>query len=220
MTTSCSAPASSANVSAKPSQATGTVVDRLRIVFDRPLHDGDRWRLFAIAVALIAAAAGILTLLDDAGPAPRPKHETRQPTTDVAPASPAVELVPVSTPVAPSEESDPPVSLRASRSDIARSKRAARRFLAGYLPFAYGRVPANRVRAASPELRAQLERDRPRVPAAERRRRPRLELLQSNGVSPERADLVALVGDGARRYSVRLQLSNTLTGWLVTGLER
>ena len=61
---------------------------------------------------------------------------------------------------------------------------------------------------------------RPRVPAAERRRRPRLELLQSNGVSRERADLVALVDDGARRYSSACELTNTPTGWLVTGLER
>jgi hypothetical protein len=29
-----------------------------------------------------------------------------------------------------------------------------------------------------------------------------------------------MVRDGARRYSVQLQLANTPTGWLVTGLER
>jgi hypothetical protein len=196
------------------------VVDRLRIFFDRPLQDGDRRWLFAVAVAVIAATAGILTLLDDVGPAPRPKRETRQLTTDVAPISPAIEVVAASTPVAPSEESDLPPGLRASRADIARCKRAARRFLAGYLAYTYGRLPASGIRAAAPELRVQLAHVRPRVPAAERRRRPRLELLQSNGVSRERAALVALVGDGARRYSVRLQLANTPTGWLVIGLER
>jgi hypothetical protein len=192
------------------------VIDHLRTFLDRPLRDRDRRRLFAIAVGIIVAAAGILTLLDDAGPAPHPKREPRQPATDAT----AVELAPVATPVAPSEESDPSPGLRASQADIARSKRAARRFLAGYLPYTYGRRPANRIRAASPELLAQLERDRPRVPADERRRRPRLELLQSNSVSRERADLVALVGDGARRYEVRIPLANTATGWLVTGLER
>ena len=39
---------------------------------------------------------------------------------------------------------------------------------------------------------------------------PRLELLQSNGVSRERAKLVALVRDGRLRYTVRLRLTNTV----------
>jgi hypothetical protein len=196
------------------------VVDRLRQFFNRPLQDGDRPRLFAVAVAVIAAAAGMLALLDDAGPARGMKRETPPPAADVAPSSTAAAIVPASTPQAPSEESDPPAGLRASRTDIARSKRAARRFLAGYLRFTYGRGSASRIRCATAELRVRLQRERPRVPADERRRRVRLELLQSNGVSRERADLVALARDGVRRYSVRLQLSNTPTGWLVTGLER
>jgi hypothetical protein len=71
------------------------VVDRLRIFFNRPLHDGDRRRLFAIAVAVIIAAAGVLTLLDDVGPAPRPERESSG-SVDVAPSSTAVALVPAS----------------------------------------------------------------------------------------------------------------------------
>jgi len=196
------------------------VVDRLRLFFNRPLQDGDRPRLFAVAVAVIAAAAGMLALLDDAGPARTVSRETAPRTADAAPSSTAAAIVPASTPQAPSEESDPPAGLRATRTDVARSKRAARRFLAGYLPYTYGRGPARRIRSATPELRAELARERPRVPAAERRRRARVELVQSNGVSRERADLVALVRDGARRYGVHLQLANTPTGWLVTGLER
>ncbi len=43
-------------------------------------------------------------------------------------------------------------------------------------------------------------------------------LLQTNGVNGERAELVALVRDGRRRYSVPLELANTPSGWLVTGL--
>jgi hypothetical protein len=195
------------------------VVDRLRIFFNRPLHDGDRRRLFAIAVAVIIAAAGVLTLLDDAGPAPRPERESSG-SVDVAPSSTAVALVPASTPVAPSEEIDPPAGLRASRTDVARSKRAGRQFLVGYVRFTYGRGPATQIRSASPELRSRLARERPRVPVAELRRRTRLELLQSNGVSRESGDLVALVRDGAHRYSVRVQFANTATGWLVTGLRR
>jgi hypothetical protein len=37
------------------------VVDRLRLFWNRPLRDGDRPRLFAIVVALIATAAAMLT---------------------------------------------------------------------------------------------------------------------------------------------------------------
>ena len=192
------------------------MVDRLRLLWNRPLHEGDRPRLFAIAVALIAAAAGLFSLLDDAGPARAIKRHAHQTPATVSGTTEAI--VPASTPVVPSEESDPPPGLRPTSADVARSKRAARRFLAGYLAFTYGTGQAARIRSATSELRAELARHRPRIPASERHRRPRLVLLQSNGVSRERADLVALVGDGTRRYSVQLKLANTPTGWLVTGL--
>src|SRR4051794_17510871 len=177
--TSCVAPASCANASAQPSRTTGTMVDRLRILLNRPLRDGDRRRLFAVAVAVIAAATGLLAVLDDAGPVRNAKPaaaRTAAPTETTATA-----IVASSTPVAPSEESDLPPGLRPSAGDISRSKRAARRFLAGYLPFTYGRGSADRIRSASSQLRAELARSHPRVPASERRRRARLELLQSDG---------------------------------------
>jgi hypothetical protein len=184
------------------------MVDRLRLFFNHPLEDGDRPRLFAIVVAILAGAALILALLDDTGPAPE-RVKAPAPATDTP--SP---IVPSATPSAPSEEGDP--TEQASRTDIARSKRAARRFLAGYLPFTYGRGTAERIRHAAPELRAELRP--PRVPARERR--PRVELLQTNGVSRERAQVTALVRDGRRRYTVRLDLANTASGWLVTEIRR
>jgi hypothetical protein len=101
-----------------------------------------------------------------------------------------------------------------------RSKQAARAFLARYLDYTYGRGRADRISHATPELRAELEAARPRVPVSERDRRPRLELLQSNSVSREHAQLSALVHDGQRRYTVRLELANTAAGWIVTDLER
>jgi hypothetical protein len=54
------------------------------------------------------------------------------------------------------------------------------------------------------------------VPARERRLRPRLVLLQSDAVIRRRAQLLALVGDGARRYTLRLALARTPGGWAVT----
>jgi hypothetical protein len=99
---------------------------------------------------------------------------------------------------------------------VRQSKRAARRFLAGYLPYAYGRASVGEIRAVSDRLRRRLARDRPRVWARERRRRPRTELLQAEGVSRRHAHVAALVSDGARRYTVPLELERSSAGWTVT----
>lgn len=191
------------------------MVDRLRLFFDRPLADADRPRLFAVTVAVLVGIVVILTVLDDPGLSP----ERRQSAAHRSPAAGSVTtaVTYVSTP-APSEESN--LSTQASRADVSRSKRAARRFLSRYLQYAYGRTSASSLVAVTPELRAELADQRPRVPASERRRRPRVELLQTNGVNGERAELLALVRDGKRRYSLHLELANTPSGWLVTALER
>jgi hypothetical protein len=175
------------------------VVDRLRRFWNRPLSDADRPRLFAIAVAVIAAGAAVFWLLDRGAPA-RPRAATPPP----AAAFDAPVATSTATPAA------------ASSTDVAHAKRAARRFLAGYLPYSYGRGDAGRIAAAGRELRDRLARQPPRVPARERRRRPRLVLVQTEGVSPAGASLTALVDDGARRYSVALELARTPAGWNVT----
>jgi hypothetical protein len=51
-----------------------------------------------------------------------------------------------------------------------------------------------------------------------RRRQPHLVALQSDGVSHEHAQVTALVDDGARRYTVILELAHRGAGWLVTSL--
>jgi hypothetical protein len=184
------------------------VVDALRAFLNRPLNDADRPRLFAVAVALILSAAALLALLDDAGPAPaEPEAPARTPPPPAAVAPEA----------APSEEGEPTAAAEASRADVTQAKRAAREFLAGYLPYAYGRDVAGIARA-TPELRRELARERPRVPVRERRRRPRVVLLQSDGVSRRHAELRALVDDGPRRYAVPLELERTANGWTVTAL--
>jgi hypothetical protein len=188
------------------------MVDRLRLLWNRPLRDGDRPRLFAIAVALIAAAAALLTQLER--PAPSPPVKPRQ----ALPAAGALE--PASTPAASSPPAEPSeegtrTPGATSRADVAASKQAAHRFLAGYLPYTYGHGRARRIRPATAALRRWLAAQRPRVPARERRRRPRLMLLQSATVGHRRAELVALVGDGRRRYTVALELARTRAGWQV-----
>jgi hypothetical protein len=188
------------------------VVDRLRLFWNRPLRDSDRPRLFAIAVALIAAVAAVLTQLERPGPSLRAQPPDGRP----AAGAPAPLLTPAASapPAEPSEEGTrTPVA--ASRVDVAASKRAARRFLARYLPYTYGRGRARRIRPATPALRRRLFDNRPRVPARERRRAPRLVLLQSESVGHRHAELVALVGDGRRRYTVGLELARTRAGWQV-----
>jgi hypothetical protein len=190
------------------------MVDRLRLLLDRPLRDSDRPRLFAFAVGLIVAAAAVLTLLDDAVPAPgrdapaghgNPEH--------VRPSSAASP-----TPTATSAEGEPARGPIASRPAIARASRVARQFLRGYLRFAYGQAPPGAIAGSGTQLRRALARARPRVPMKERRRRPRVLLVQADSVTPTRARLLALVRDGRRRYTVPLALARTRAGWRVTSV--
>ena len=116
----------------------------------------------------------------------------------------------------PSEESRPNPALELSRRGQRAVKRTARTFLAGYLAYSYGQGPAGRIRAATDRLRAQLAAERPRVPARERRRRPRVVLLQLDGAGRTWAGVTALVDDRARRYSVGLTLARVGRGWQVT----
>jgi hypothetical protein len=112
------------------------MVDQLRRFLNRPLHDSERWRLFAIRRRRHMAVAAVLALLDDAGLSPRPSGAATRAADPVALAEPvAVTRAAAGDPHAPGEESNPPTGMQGSRSDIARSKRAARRFLAGYLPY-------------------------------------------------------------------------------------
>ena len=195
------------------------MIDRLRLVLNRPLDDGERPRLFAVAAAVILAAGITFALLDDAGPSAAPSRAATA-TPAFSPASPALPPeLPAQTAApleAPSEEGAPPAALAASRADVAQAKRAARRFLVGYLRYAYGKGNARQIRTVSVQLRGRLARDRPRVSARERRRQPRVELLQAAGVSRRHAELLALVSDGARRYTVPLELKRSSTGWTVT----
>ena len=191
------------------------MVDRLRQLWNRPLRDGDRPRLFAIAVALIAATAAVLTQLDGPTQAPSLHRAATSPVTKPQAPATAPAVTPDIERREPSEEGTRTV-VRPARADVTASKRAARRFLAGYLPYTYGRVRARAIQSATGALRRRLVARRPRVPAGERRRSPRLTLLQSNSVGHRHAELVALVDDGECRYTIALELARTATGWRVT----
>jgi hypothetical protein len=190
------------------------MVDRLRLWWNRPLRDGERSRLFAIVVALIAAAAALLTQLDRPGPSPHAQPPDRPPAAGASESDPVLTPSASAPPTEPSEEGTrSPVAT--SRADVAASKQAAGRFLARYLPYTYGRGQVRRIRPATAALRRRLAGRRPRVPARERRRTPRLVLFQSDTVGHHRAALTALIDDGRRRYTVGLELVSAAAGWRV-----
>jgi hypothetical protein len=190
------------------------VIDRLRVFLNRPLRDGERGRLFVVALTVILAGAGSFALLDR--PAARPQSAAPRSSPAPRPASPiALRSGNEVSLDAPSEEGSPRKELEGSRADVASAKRAARRFLAGYLAYSYGRQRARRISSASHALRRRLATRPPRVPARERRRHARVLLVQSNGVGRVRAELLALVRDGARRYTVPLELARGRAGWTV-----
>ena len=188
------------------------MIDRLRAWLNQPLRDRDRWPLFMIAVIVVLAAAAALALLDGSDRAPvrsapaKPDAPARPAPREPAPASPLLE--------APSEEGSLDAAAAGSRSEITAARHAAHRFLRDYLPYTYGRRSSNKIALASSDLRERLTTHRPRVPARERNRRTHVVLVQPNG--RVRAGMIALIDDGARRYTVALELTRRRSGWLVT----
>ena len=193
------------------------VVDRLRAFLNRPLRDSDRPRLFALAVArdrsrrLRCSPCSTIRArrAADAGPAAHRSRRPRRP---------------------------PAAALRRWRRARRRARRATRR--RRWRPRArtstrpsgrrvaswpatcrtrYGQRDAARDRARERRScgagwRASGRASRPR----ERRRRPRLVLLQADGGRPVTRGAARAGRDGARRYTVPLELERTAAGWRVT----
>lgn len=178
-------------MSERPRTAPGRSLERHRAAW------------FVVAVIVILAAVVAFEILDDAGPAP----DTRATGPGDAATVPVTlrDALPTPTPTA-AKPSD----------DVAASKRAARRFLAHYLPFTYGQEDARYIPLISEQLRAEIIRDQPRVPPAVRKLTPQIDVLQMTAISGPRAKIVALVIDGMRYYSVPLELTKTADGWIIS----
>src|SRR4051812_45230995 len=119
---------------------------------------------------------------------------------------------------APREPTTPPAAGCSAHERAALA--AARRFLAGYLPYSYGQAPATRIRGAAPPLMSSLRRQPPRVAAADRRLRPRLidlEVAQVNGDLG--FALAATIEDGRRRYPINLAVRAEGARWRVVALS-
>jgi hypothetical protein len=110
----------------------------------------------------------------------------------------------------------PPVSTAA----MLQARRVAARFLAGYLPFAYGRGGAVAIRGITPALRRQLLSRRPRLTPVERRRRPRVVSVQTVGTTPVFVVATAVIDDGGLApYRLRFTLSRSAGRWAVSSVE-
>jgi hypothetical protein len=97
---------------------------------------------------------------------------------------------------------------------------AARTFLAGYLPYSYGRAQAKRIRAAATSLLRELEASPPRVPASVAPARPQLISVRAEAATgSSNVDVVAVVEDGRRRYQIPLAVRDTGRRWIVTAIR-
>jgi hypothetical protein len=97
---------------------------------------------------------------------------------------------------------------------------AARRFLAGYLPYSYGQASASQIRGAAAPLARTLRRQPPRVAAGERELEPQLVALEVASVNGDLGfDLAATIDDGRRRYAMTVAVRAQGERWLVVALS-
>jgi hypothetical protein len=196
------------------------MIDDLRRAWRRALTARARRRLLAVAALVVLAAAAlvilaaalVLALIDE----PEPARRAPLPPTGSGHERPARSVaVPADADaVRPGEEGHSGAAV-ASRGRVQAARLAALRFLAGYVPYRYGQRSARSIPNAGHALRRRLAAHAPRVPARERRRRSRIVLIHGDGVGSRRAGMVALVDDGARQYTVALELVRARRGWQV-----
>jgi hypothetical protein len=106
---------------------------------------------------------------------------------------------------------------RQQRRDVREATTAARRFLAGYLPYSYGRRDARNIRSVSPALRRELQRHAPRVPPAlAEKARPRVLDLKMSGVTSDEVILLARIDDGQSRYVALVTVQRRGQRWAVS----
>lgn len=160
----------------------------------------------ALIVVLIAAGAGValagglvVSAVQDDG-APRPSAASRMPAGERA-----------------AEAEDH------SAGDLPAVQRAARRFLAGYLPLIYGKPGASidALRSTSPQLIAALRAEGGHVTPAQAQRTPRLQRVTvvHNGATGALA--TAQIKDSpspspSPAYPLVFHLAQTSAGWVVT----
>jgi hypothetical protein len=190
------------------------MIDWLRALWDRPIRDSERVPLFIVSATVLVGAALLLAFVGHEDPVPR--------SASVEPvrADPAAELEPPP-PVDGEDdgEAPPPASVAVDPDELRRAQRVARRFLAVYLPYSYGGGSLRGMGAsASPELRAELAAEPPRVPEGRDGASPRVRSMQAELATGRSMAVLAVVADGRRTYSLSLALERVAGDWRVTGL--
>ena len=195
---------------------------------------------FAVAALVLLGIAGLLALRDS-GPADerdgRPERRAGPPAIRAEPSArsepgaiseardspPTVPPSPSATPspasataVEGEARNAPAVAPREARAAAA----AASTFLKGYLPYSYGRAKVRRIRAAATPLLRELAASPPRVPASVAQARPQLVSVSAEAATGgSKIDVVAVVKDGQRRYSVRLSMREAGGRWVVSAVD-
>lgn len=194
------------------------MIDLLRRLWNRPIADSERVPIFAAcALLLVGAALAFGFARDRSQPEPAQRPATTHATVD-DPAEPLEESLDEA--AEPATTSTSRASFATQRRQLAQAERTARRFLAGYLPYSYGRgeMTAAAGRIASPALADELAESPPRVPADVQELTPRISALQAEAVATDSIEFVALIDDGARSYSLAMALEPAGRAWQVTGL--
>jgi hypothetical protein len=202
-----------------------------------PRTTSDRLRRRTFAAAAVAALVIAIALkLYTAGPhgaelrpqsqrsaairtESRPSPGPAYPPSDVASGAASRSSARASAAVTKPAEAEPLSAPAVAPRTAAAVQGAAIAFLAGYLPYSYGRATARSVRRAAGRLRHELETAPPRVPSRLTRARARVITVRAQAmVGQGAADVVAVVDDGRRRYRIPLELRETGAGWLVTAI--
>ncbi len=104
------------------------------------------------------------------------------------------------------------------RSAVRAASAAGRQFLAGYLPYSYGRRDADSIRSVAPALQRTLARNAPRVPPElAKKARPRVTKLQVSGVTDSsHVILMAHIDDGQSSYVALLTVQRQGRRWAVS----
>jgi hypothetical protein len=151
----------------------------------RPSGERERRTATTAVLAAIITAALALALTRGEPSAPAATHPSSTPA-----------------PAAPREPAQAPDLSERSAVEV------ARRFLAGYLAYAYGRASAARVPDAAGALIASLERHPPRVTVGRQARLPRVEQLIVTLAQSGQPAVTAVLNDGGIvDYTVELVLA-------------
>jgi hypothetical protein len=105
---------------------------------------------------------------------------------------------------------------RGAPSAPARVRTATNTFLSTYLRYTYGQLPARRVKNASPQLRNELERQPPNVPAAVRSLHPVVRSLAFEHDPAGGWVAVLTVSDAQQSYVLSVEFKDRQGRWLAT----